>query len=60
MSVIYKDCKAISEERVSPHLLKRCLFYLLKVVYFDKFSVITDIFQLRMVCRDLTNFGQAD
>ena len=28
-----------------------------KVIYLDKFSVITSILQVRMVCRDLTNFG---
>ena len=30
-----------------------------KVVYFDKFSVITNILQVRMVFRDLKNFGRS-
>jgi len=30
-----------------------------KVVHLDKFSVITDTLQVRMVCHDLTNFGRS-
>ena len=30
-----------------------------KVVYLGKFSVNTNILQVRMVCRDLENFGRS-
>ena len=55
----YNQCKALlsilyighfSHFRAFPHQRK-------KVVYLDKFSVITNILQVWMVCRDLTNFG---
>ena len=38
--------------RADPHWKK-------KVVYLNKFSVITSALQVQMVCRDLTNFGQS-
>ena len=31
-----------------------------KVVYLGKFSVNTNILQVRMVCRDLKNFGRSE
>ena len=31
-----------------------------KVVYLGKFSVNTNILQVRMVCRDLENFGRSE
>ena len=57
------DIQPASEEESTINVRLCSVFFTLvispskKVVYLDKFSVITNILQVWMVCRDLTNFG---